>query len=57
MWTVQVPEEIRDLFRDGVDGIISDHPDPALQEREQVLDEKEVAARRSDALRRLQATP
>lgn len=51
------PRGNRDLFRDGVDGIISDHPDPALQEREQVLDEKEVAARRSDALRRLQATP
>ncbi|MDI9629713.1 MAG: glycerophosphodiester phosphodiesterase family protein [Acidobacteriota bacterium] len=57
VWTVQDPEEMRVLFRDGVDGIITDHPDLALQERKQVSDEKGVADRLSDALKRLRVTP
>lgn len=51
MWTVQVPEEYGTCSATGWTESSPTIPIPALQEREQVSDEKGVAARRSDALR------
>ncbi len=53
VWTVQEPDAMRPLFRDDVDGMITDHPDVALVERGTVADETGVAERLADALERL----
>ena len=53
VWTVEDPKDMRLLFRDGVDGIISDRPDLAGQELEVLDDESGFASRLGDALQRL----
>ncbi len=53
VWTVQEPDAMRPLFRDDVDGMITDHPDVALTEQISVADETGVAQRLADALDRL----
>lgn len=53
VWTVEDPEDMRELFRDSVDGIISDRPDIAAEELIGVTEEQTMASRMYDALRRL----
>lgn len=53
VWTVQEPEQMRMLYRGGVDGIITDHPDVALAQRDAVADEEGMTQRLWDALQRL----
>lgn len=55
VWTVEEPEDMRELFRDGVDGIISDRPDVAAKELVGVTGEQGMASRLYDALQRLLA--
>ncbi|MBS1673419.1 MAG: glycerophosphoryl diester phosphodiesterase membrane domain-containing protein [Actinobacteria bacterium] len=57
VWTVQDAEAMRALYRDNVDGIITDHPDIALTERDRVADETGMTDRLVDAVDRLVATP
>lgn len=55
VWTVEEPEDMRELFRDSVDGIISDRPDIAATELTAIVQEHGMTARLFDALRRLVA--
>lgn len=55
VWTVEDPDEMRELFRDNVDGIISDRPDLAADELLRISGEQTMASRMYDALRRLVA--
>ncbi|MGX1934243.1 glycerophosphodiester phosphodiesterase family protein [Microbacterium resistens] len=57
VWTVQDPAAMRALYRDNVDGIITDHPDTGLTERTAVAGETGMADRLGDAVDRLLATP
>lgn len=53
VWTVNDPEEQRQLLRDNVDGIITDRPDLALESRSEMDQDQGVAGVLSDALARL----
>lgn len=57
VWTVQDPDAMRALYRDNVDGIITDHPDVALTERGRVAGETGMTDRLVDAVDRLVASP
>lgn len=57
IWTVQDAPAMREYMRDNVDGIITDHPDVALEERASVTTDTGVAQRLSDAVDRLIAAP
>ncbi|GAA5155302.1 glycerophosphodiester phosphodiesterase [Microbacterium pseudoresistens] len=57
VWTVQDEADMRELMRDRVDGIITDHPDLAVKTLEDVTGEKGLSARLADAVGRLIATP
>ncbi|MSR97478.1 hypothetical protein FYJ28_01415 [Arthrobacter sp. BL-252-APC-1A] len=52
VWTVNGPEAIRNMLRDGVDGIITDHPDLALQDRNQMGPNEPMSSKLYDALMR-----
>lgn len=53
VWTVEEPEDMRALFRDGVDGIISDRPDLARTELANVKNNHRVLTVLFDNLRKL----
>lgn len=53
VWTVQTPEAMRALFRDGVDGIITDHPDIGISTRTEVADDTGMTQRLADLVDRL----
>lgn len=53
VWTVEDPRDMRHLFRDGVDGIISDRPDLGLAELERVQADARVLPVLLDDLRDL----
>ncbi|MFC9983906.1 glycerophosphoryl diester phosphodiesterase membrane domain-containing protein [Microbacterium keratanolyticum] len=57
VWTVQDAAAMREFMRDNVDGIITDHPDVALTERDGIRDDIGVAARLQDAVDRLLVNP
>lgn len=57
VWTVQDAAAMREYMRDNVDGIITDHPDVALTERDGIRDDIGVAARLQDAVDRLLVNP
>lgn len=57
VWTVEDEEIMRDLFRDNIDGIITDHPDLARQQRTDVVGQKGLSARLLDALGRFVVGP
>ena len=50
VWTVDDPEQIRLRLREGVDAIITDHPDKALKEREAIQEESGLAGRLHDLM-------
>lgn len=57
VWTVQDAAAMREYMRDNIDGIITDHPDVALTERDGIRDDVGVAARLQDAVDRLLVNP
>lgn len=57
VWTVNAASDMRRFLRDGVDGIITDHPDVAIGEREAIAAEEGMTARLLDALDRLLRVP
>lgn len=50
VWTVNDSEQIRLRLREGVDAVITDHPDKALQYREQIQEETGLAGRLHDLM-------
>ncbi len=54
-WTVNERAGMRELLRRDVDGMITDHPDVALQERTEMHDETGLAGTLTDALTRFVA--
>ncbi|MEV4775251.1 glycerophosphodiester phosphodiesterase [Microbacterium sp. LWH12-1.2] len=57
VWTVQDAAQMRALYRDNVDGIITDHPDIALRQLDEVASESALSARLVDAVDRLFISP
>lgn len=53
VWTVQDAESMRALFRENVDGIITDYPDVALAQLSDVADDTGVTDRFFDAIERI----
>ncbi|MER2133124.1 MAG: glycerophosphodiester phosphodiesterase [Arthrobacter sp.] len=52
VWTVNGSGAIRNMLRDGVDGIITDHPDLALQDRAAMGPDEPMSSKLYDALMR-----
>lgn len=52
VWTVNGSDAIRNMLRDGVDGIITDHPDVALRDRQGMGPEELMSSKLYDALMR-----
>ncbi len=52
VWTVNGSEAIRNMLRDGVDGIITDHPDAALRDRQGMGADELMSSKLYDALMR-----
>ena len=52
VWTVNGSGAIRNMLRDGVDGIITDHPDLALQDRDAMGPDEPMSSKLYDALMR-----
>lgn len=52
VWTVNGSGAIRNMLRDGVDGIITDHPDLALQDRQAMGPDEPMSSKLYDALMR-----
>lgn len=57
VWTVQDAAGMRALFRDNVDGIITDHPDIAVRQLTDVASETALSARLADMADRLFTGP
>ena len=53
VWTVTDPRQLRNLVREGVDGIITSSPDVALEQRAAVAAETGVSGRLADVIRSL----
>ena len=52
VWTVNGSDAIRGMLRDGVDGIITDHPDVALRDRQGMGPDEPMSSKLYDALMR-----
>ncbi|MGW9403770.1 glycerophosphodiester phosphodiesterase family protein [Arthrobacter sp. NPDC055585] len=52
VWTVNGSDAIRNMLRDNVDGIITDHPDLALQDRQAMGPDELMSSKLYDALMR-----
>ncbi|MER1997488.1 MAG: glycerophosphodiester phosphodiesterase family protein [Arthrobacter sp.] len=52
VWTVNGSGAIRNMLRDGVDGIITDHPDLALEDRQAMGPDEPMSSKLYDALMR-----
>ena len=52
VWTVDDQQQMRGYLNDAVDGIISDQPDLGVKERADIVEEKGLTGRLSDAIAR-----